>query len=421
MAQPASSPSSATGSCCREFPMPAYPWLWRLHLHGDLRAELCLSACLVLTFGAFSRASTGWFVGPCCVDCPHDVRHPLGRAVSQQEGPCPVTSCQVSSLPSSQPLSAWFRGVCEFRTSQPTPKIVVWEATVWGALRNHISATTGLTLRSRQPSLGGSWDPRAQIPPAIVAPRCKALQTGQAQTRETEGSHTEEERPRLQSSDRCFSSSVEMQVGMEELCLGEDEQFGAEICPRLVGYSRWEESPHPQFLSSVLWEKMRWEPQETFFGVGGGNCRWQTCVEHMCKRCCSPARNYPLSFLSSHVSRSVSPTTTSQIQARKKRRGVSVLYDDQGNSVPWSGWPCEPTLGPSFLLKSPLHCSCPTSCRTLPKPNFFPRDLASNLAEKGRAIPPGLITPVHVSSLNLCTPKHSPTQPFQSTWRALDL
>lgn len=116
---------------------------------------------------------------------------PLSRAVSQQEGPCSVTSCQVSSLP----LSEWFRGVREFRTSQPTPKIVVWEATLWEALRNHISATTGLTLRSSQPSLGGSWDPRAQIPPAITALRCKALQTGQAQTRETGGSHMEEKRP----------------------------------------------------------------------------------------------------------------------------------------------------------------------------------------------------------------------------------
>lgn len=27
-------------------------------------------------------------------------------------------------------------------------------------------------------------------------------------------------------------------------------------------------TPHPQFLSSVLWVKMRWEPQKTFFGVG---------------------------------------------------------------------------------------------------------------------------------------------------------
>ncbi|KFO86687.1 Hairy/enhancer-of-split related with YRPW motif-like, partial [Buceros rhinoceros silvestris] len=35
----------------------------------------------------------------------------------------------------------------------------------------------------------------------------------------------------------------------------------------------------------------------------------------------------------SHVSRSVSPTTTSQIQARKKRRGVSLVYIDQGGRV----------------------------------------------------------------------------------------
>uniref|UniRef100_A0A8D2NZF5 Hes related family bHLH transcription factor with YRPW motif like n=1 Tax=Zosterops lateralis melanops TaxID=1220523 RepID=A0A8D2NZF5_ZOSLA len=62
--------------------------------------------------------------------------------------------------------------------------------------------------------------------------------------------------------------------------------------------------------------------EDIFWGGGGGNCRWQTCVQHMCNRGCSPARNDPLSFLSSHVSRSVSPTTTSQIQARKKRRGI---------------------------------------------------------------------------------------------------
>lgn len=123
-------------------------------------------------------------------------------------------------------------------------------------------------------------------------------------------------------------------------------------------------TPHPQFLSSVLWVKMRWEPQKTFFGVGGGNSRCQMCVEHMCNRGCSPARNDPLSFLSSHVSRSVSPTTTSQIQARKKRRGVSVLYGDQGSCVPWSGRPCVSwgAVGPSLLLghsaKSLLHPSC---------------------------------------------------------------
>ncbi|KFP60646.1 Hairy/enhancer-of-split related with YRPW motif-like, partial [Cariama cristata] len=43
----------------------------------------------------------------------------------------------------------------------------------------------------------------------------------------------------------------------------------------------------------------------------------------------------------SHVSRSVSPTTTSQIQARKKRRGVSLICVDQGGRAvsPWgSGW-----------------------------------------------------------------------------------
>lgn len=67
---------------------------------------------------------------------------------------------------------------------------------------------------------------------------------------------------------------------------------------------------------------------EDVIGAGGGNCRWQTCVKHMCNGSFSPAsaRNYSLFFLSSHVSRSVSPTTTSQIQARKKRRGVSLIY-----------------------------------------------------------------------------------------------
>ncbi|NXX79898.1 HEYL protein, partial [Urocolius indicus] len=47
-------------------------------------------------------------------------------------------------------------------------------------------------------------------------------------------------------------------------------------------------------------------------------------VKHMCTRGSSPAgtRNNSLFFLCSHVSRSVSPTTTSQIQARKKRRGI---------------------------------------------------------------------------------------------------
>lgn len=72
-----------------------------------------------------------WFVGPCSSACPHDVPRPLSRAVSQQDAPCSVTSCQVSSLPSSWPLSERFRG--EFRTSQPTPKIVVWEATLLGS------------------------------------------------------------------------------------------------------------------------------------------------------------------------------------------------------------------------------------------------------------------------------------------------
>lgn len=145
-------------------------------------------------------------------------------------------------------------------------------------------------------------------------------------------------RPRLQSLDCYFSSPMEMPALVEiegDECLVADGQFGAEICPRLVGDSEWDLSlclaPHPQFLSSVLWVKMRWEPQKTLFREGG-NCRWQTCVKHMRDRGSSPAsmRNESLFFPSSHVSRSVSPTTTSQIQARKKRRGVSLIYIAQG-------------------------------------------------------------------------------------------
>lgn len=50
--------------------------------------------------------------------------------------------------------------------------------------------------------------------------------------------------------------------------------------------SEWDLSlslaPRPQFLSSVLWLKTRWEPQKTLFREG--NCRWQKCVKQMCTR-----------------------------------------------------------------------------------------------------------------------------------------
>lgn len=79
-----------------------------------------------------------------------------------------------------------------------------------------------------------------------------------------------------------------------------------------------------------------------------GDCRWQACVKQMCYRGFSAvrARTDSLFFLSSHVSRSVSPTTTSQIQARKKRRGVSVICKE-----------------PLALLKrlSPAFCSAALS------------------------------------------------------------
>lgn len=64
----------------------------------------------------------------------------------------------------------------------------------------------------------------------------------------------------------------------------------------------------------------------------------------MCNRGFSPAsaRNSSLFFLRSHVSRSVSPTTTSQIQARKKRRGVSPVPQGWGGCaalcLPATGW-----------------------------------------------------------------------------------
>lgn len=150
-------------------------------------------------------------------------------------------------------------------------------------------------------------------------------------------------------------------------------------------------SPIPELC--VVCKNEMGTTEDIFWGGGGGNCRWQTCVQHMCNRGCSPARNDPLSFLSSHVSRSVSPTTTSQIQARKKRRGVSVLYDDQSSCVPWSGWPCVPgvspcvnwgAVGPSLLLghsaKSLLH----PSCRALPKANFFSPEICPQTWQKRR-------------------------------------
>lgn len=113
----------------------------------------------------------------------------------------------------------------------------------------------------------------------------------------------------------------------------------------------------------------------------------------MYSRGCSPARNDPLSFLSSHVSRSVSPTTTSQIQARKKRRGVSVFYDDQGSCVPWSGVPlCE--LGgcwPIFTVRTqckitftPLLQNSPQSQKICPQ----------TWQKRGEQFPLGLSCPV---------------------------
>lgn len=377
-------------------------------------------------------------MGSCSSACPHDVPCPL----SEQEGPCSITSCQVSSLPSSWPLSEWFR---TFRTSQPTPKIVVWEATLREALRNHISATAGLTLRSSQPSLGGSVDPWSSDPSCYRGSEMQSLQTGQAQTRETGGSHTEEERPQLQSLDRCFPSPVEMpsQTGIEELCLGVDGHFGAEIGPRFLGSGgrfsegrEWDSSlclaPHPQTLSPVLWVKMGWEPQKMFFGVGGGNCRWQTCVEHMCNGDCSPAsaRNDPLSFLSSHVSRSVSPTTISQIQARKKRRGVSVPYDDQGRLALTVCQGCPPVCT-GGLLACP-YCEeavqhhlytppAPPPAKLSPKPIFFAEIWPHMCQKRGEQFHLGLSHQfTFLRSAFAPQNTHTRTRPFQSTWRALD-
>lgn len=73
---------------------------------------------------------------------------------------------------------------------------------------------------------------------------------------------------------------------------------------------------------------------------------------------------------------------------------------------------CRPVLTTKIIF-TPLQFS--------PQIQFSPRDLASNLSEKGRAISPGLVAPAHLSLLNFCTPKHPHTRPSQITWRAPDL
>lgn len=87
---------------------------------------------------------------------------PLGLSASRHSL-CSVTS-RVFPLPRSWPLFVWFRGIHAFRILWPTPKIVVCEATLQEALRNHINAAVSLTLRSNQPfaaALGGSLDTRS--------------------------------------------------------------------------------------------------------------------------------------------------------------------------------------------------------------------------------------------------------------------
>lgn len=217
---------------------------------------------------------------------------------------------------------------------------------------------------------------------------------------------------------------------------------------RLSEGREWDSSlclaPRPQFLSTVLWVKMRWEPQKTLFGGWGGNCRWQMCVKHMCNGGFSPAsaRNDSLFLLSSHVSRSVSPTTTSQIQARKKRRGVSLIYVDQGAVLclpGGSGWSRLCARAPRDILcvqwgavgtsllwghsaKSTLHRSLLHLLRNSPpsQVEIFCRGLASNLAERGgdrgggERFHLGLShQSVNVSLLSFCTQNiyfHGPVQ-----------
>lgn len=119
---------------------------------------------------------------------------------------------------------------------------------------------------------------------------------------------------------------------------------------------------------------MRWEPQKTLFR--GENCRWQKCVKHMCNQGFSPAsaRNSSLFFLCSHVSRSVSPTTTSQIQARKKRRGVSPVYQGRG------GCTAPPRCGLGSVRGAAGTSSCPR-----PRPGDVARLQSSAPAPAGRS------------------------------------
>lgn len=72
------------------------------------------------------------------------------------------------------------------------------------------------------------------------------------------------------------------------------EVMGSLVPKSVAGWwegSEWDLSlslaPRPQFLSSVLWLKTRWEPQKTLFREG--NRRWQKCVKQMCTRGFSPA------------------------------------------------------------------------------------------------------------------------------------
>lgn len=84
------------------------------------------------------------------------------------------------------------------------------------------------------------------------------------------------------------------------------------------------------------------------------------------------ARNGSLFFLPSHVSRSVSPTTTSQIQARKKRRGVSPICGDHGGY-----W--EVALVPVVWQSSPGHPPCAGTQRKIdftPFPALSPAKLS---------------------------------------------
>lgn len=98
----------------------------------------------------------------CPLPCPSSLEQSWSPGLSaSRQGPSSITSYRVFPQPRFWPLSVWFRGVRTFRISWPTPKIVVCEATLQEALRNHINAAVSLTLRSNQPfaaALGGSSD-----------------------------------------------------------------------------------------------------------------------------------------------------------------------------------------------------------------------------------------------------------------------